>query len=74
MLERMARLLRAGAERRLDGLYGELRDVQARRCAAEVQFARDGQEIAQQPGIEIHSRKLSLAGAMGLGRATPRVA
>ena len=45
-----------------------LRDVEARRCPAEVQLLRDSKEIAQQPRLEIHSRKLSPARRTGLGR------
>ena len=45
-----------------------LRDVEARRCPAEVQLLRDSKEIAQEPRLEIHSRKLSPARRTGLGR------
>jgi hypothetical protein len=37
-----------------------------------VQLLRDSKEIAQQPRLEIHSRKLSLARRTGLGRRPSR--
>jgi len=45
-----------------------LGDVEARGCAAEVQLLGDGQEVAQQPRLEINSRKLSPARGTDLGR------
>ena len=59
--ERVLELANLVAQRRLG-------DVEARGCAAEVQLLRDGQEVAQQPRFEIHSRKLSPAWETDLGR------
>jgi hypothetical protein len=44
-----------------------LRDVQARGGAAEVEFLRDGKEIAKKARLEIDSTRLSLGRATGLG-------
>jgi hypothetical protein len=62
--------IRAERSLELPDLVAERRlgDVEARGGAAEMELLRDGQEVAQQARLEIHSPRLSLARERGLGR------
>jgi hypothetical protein len=49
-----------------------LRDVEARGGAAEVEFLRDGKEIAKKARFEIDSARLSLVGQQVVDTNQPR--